>query len=406
MSPDLWQTHPWLALASLAPVPLGAVWMACARAVPGLKGRPALTGWLTWLLTRAAFGGLLWGVLGHAGIDQLTFFLPQARAAIAGGVPYRDFASAYGPLFAPLLGVCVVLLGNVGPFLLFLVADLGAWRALAAAEGEESEAAWAYVAMPLVWYLTVRYAQDEALGALFVALAWWAVRRDRLALAGLTLGTGLIVTKPLFALLVLPFALALGRRSLTVISTATAPVVVAYGTLLALGAPIAQPFALEGGSFGVGPTLWRVPAVLARLDLGPSGWLPLAAVVAWGAWRLTRRGEDAATHAASGFGAFAALSPKFMPMYAVMWAPLLSVWAGRAPDRRRWLVAYGTLLPVAWYLDSGPLQGLFGTPWQVVAATALVGVATLGLWPLWQTTRNGRLHARLKRAQLGADDRV
>lgn len=388
MNPDLWETRPWLAIASLAPIPLGAVWMARARELPGLRNRRALAGWLTWFLTRAVFGWLLWGLLGHAGIDQLTFFLPQARAAIAGGVPYRDFTSAYGPLFAPLLGVFVAILGDAGPFVLFLLADLGAWRALVAAEGETSEAAWAYVAMPMVWYLTVRYAQDEALGALFVAVAWWAIRRGRFTLAGLTLGTGFIVTKPLFALLVLPFVFAPGRRAGPMIAAAAVPVVVVYGALLALGAPVAQPLALEGGGFGIGPTLWRVPVVLAQIDLGLAGWLPFVAVCAFGVWRLVGRCEDPATHATWQFGAFAALAPKFMPMYAVLWAPLLAVWAGRKSSRRRWLFAYGALLPLAWYFDSGPLQGLFGVRWQVLAVTALVGIALLSLWPLQNINRD------------------
>lgn len=44
MNPELWQTRPLLALASLAPIPLGAAWMAVAREIPGLRGRPTLTG--------------------------------------------------------------------------------------------------------------------------------------------------------------------------------------------------------------------------------------------------------------------------------------------------------------------------------------------------------------------------
>ena len=115
----------------------------------------------------------------HTSGGPLAFLRPQARHAMAGEVPYRDFASAYGPLFAPLLGVAVRLLGASGPFVLFLLADFVAWRALAAADGENGEAAWLYAALPIVWYFTVRYAQDESLGAAFVALAFLAAKRDR-----------------------------------------------------------------------------------------------------------------------------------------------------------------------------------------------------------------------------------
>lgn len=390
MNPELWSTQPLLALASLLPIPLGAVWMALARELPGLRGRPGWAGWSTWLLTRAGFAAVLWGGLGHRGIDQLAFFLPQAQAALAGGIPYRDFPSAYGPLFAPLLGLMVALIGTSGPFLLFLLADLGAWRALVAAEGEESEAAWAWCALPMVWYFTVRYAQDESLAAAFVCLAWWALRRERAALAGGILGVGLLVTKPLFLVLVLPFLLGARGRRVALWVGGAIPVAVGYGWLLLMHAPILQPLTLEGSNFGIGPTLWRVPVVLTGLDLGPAGWLPVLSLIALGAAILSRRRAGVEAHAVWQFGAFAALAPKFMPMYAVMWAPLLAVWAASDADRRGWLLLYGSLLPLAWYLDSGPLQGLFGGGWRIIAILGSVFIALLALWPLRDLLRPSR----------------
>ena len=387
MDPQLWHTRPLLAFASLLPVPLGALWMILAPALPPFARRRALLTALTWLLTRVAFGALVWGALGHSGIDQLTFFLPQARHALAGQLVYRDFPSAYGPLFAPLLAVAVAALGNVGPFVLFLCADFIAWRALAAADGEASEAAWGYVALPLVWYLAVRYAQDEPLCAAFIALAYLAHKRAWPMLAGLALGVGLLVTKPLFALPALPFLLA-GRGRARLVLAAAAPVVLVYGALLVMRAPVLQPFTLEGGNFGVGPTLWRVPVTLLHFDLpGATGWLPFAALLAAGVALLVRRGAPLEAHAAWQYGAFAALSPKFMIMYAIMWAPLIAVWAAKDPDRRGWWLLYGATLPLAWYLDSGPMQGLFGIGWQVVGVAGIIGVALLALWPLAEMRR-------------------
>ena len=156
--------------------------------------------------------------------------------------------------------------------------------------------------------------------------------------------------------------------------------VLVYGALLVMRAPIWQPLTLEGGNFGVGPTLWRVPVTLLGFDLGVAGWLPFIVLAAIGVWRLRAAGS-AEAHATWQFGAFAALAPKFMPMYAVMWAPLLALWAAPDADRRGWLLVYGSLLPLAWYLDSGPLQGLFGAGWQVTAVLGLVGIAVLALWP-------------------------
>ncbi len=356
--------------------------MAVAREIPGLRTRPALVGWLTWVLTRVVLAGIIWGALGHQGIDQMAFFLPQARAALEGGVPYRDFQSAYGPLFAPLLGLSVWGLGAMGPLALFLLADLATWRLLVAAEGEGSDAAWFWCASPMVWYFTVRYAQDESLTALFVALAWCALRRDRAGLAGFALGVGLLVTKPLFLLLAFPFVLAAGVRRRALLLAAAVPAALVYGALLFMRAPILQPLTLEGGNFGVGPSLWRVPVVLLGFDLGIAGWLPFLLLVLAGVLLLRARRAGAEAHAAWQFGAFAALAPKFMPMYAVMWAPLLALWAAPDADRRGWLLVYGVLLPLAWYLDSGPLQGVFGSGWQITAVLGLGSIALLALWPL------------------------
>jgi len=387
MDPQLWQQRPLLAMASLLPVVLGVVWMALAREIPLLARRPALAGWLTWSLTRMAFAALVWGVLGHAGVDQEAFFLPQARAALAGGWPYRDFASAYAPLFAPLLSLAVRVAGDVGPFVLFLLADLVAWRALVAAEGEGSEAAWGYVATPLTWYFTVRYGQDEALAAAALALAWWALRRGRGGVAGLVLGLGLAATKPLFALPALALVLGAAPRARAALLAWGGVVVAAvYGVFMWAGADVLQPLRLEGGSFGVGPTLWRVPVTWWGWDPGVLGWAPFAALALSGIVLLMRRHADGAAHAAWQYGGFAALAPKCMPMYVAMWAPLLAVWAGRDADARGWWVVYGALLPLAWALDSGPLQGMFGSLWQAIAVAGLFGIAALALWPLRHLT--------------------
>src|SRR5262245_45833170 len=100
-----------LAWASLAPALLGAAWMVVAPRWPGLRGRRALRTTATWWLTRVAFAALVWGALGHLSLDALAFFVPQARKVLAGGLPYREFASAYGPLFAVVLAPAVAAFG-------------------------------------------------------------------------------------------------------------------------------------------------------------------------------------------------------------------------------------------------------------------------------------------------------
>jgi len=358
--------------------------MAVARELPRLRDHRALVTALTWLATRVAFAGIVWGVLGHVSADTSRFFVPQARAVLAGGIPYRDFSTAYGPLFAPLLAPAVAAFGAVGPGLVFLAADLGAWRALAAREGEGSDAAWAWVAMPVVWLSTVRYAQDEALAACSVALAWWSLGRGRHGAAGTALGFGLLGTKPLFALPALAFLLALfdARAARRLATAAAIPVVLVYGALLLLGAPVLQPFQSQADHFGMGPTLWRVPAVLAGFDPGPVGWLPFILLATAGIILLVRRRAGAESHGAWQFAACAALFPKFLPMYALIWIPLLGVWSTGHVDRQRWLVLEGTFLPLAWICESGPLQGAFGPFWQWTSGIVVLGTGALALWPI------------------------
>ena len=409
VNPELWTSDPRLAALSLLPVPLGALWLALAPRLPWAK-RPrgaAALAWLTWLATRAAFAALVWGVLGHRSVDATAFFLPQAGQAARGLLPYRDFASAYAPLFPALLATALRLLGASGPLTLFLLADLAAWRLLAARERDREAlalagAAWAYLAFPPVWYFAVRYAQDETLAAMCVAGALLAHERDRPVRLGLWLALGLLATKPLFALAAVPFLVAPGSGRWRALIAMALPVAAVYGALLALGAPVWQPLELEGGSFGIGPTLWRVPVVLAGWDPGALGWAPFAVVALAGAVWLARRRAPPAGQAAWMFGAFALLSPKFMPMYAVMWAPCLAAWVagpwggevGRRNRRRVWWVAYGALLPLAWYLDSGPLQGRFGPAAQGGAAGVLLVIALMAAGLLAMVARGAREESR------------
>lgn len=380
MNPELWHTRPLLAWASLAPIVLGTVWMVIGLRASDRFRRIASP--VTWFATRVTFATLVWGVLRHAGMDQLGVFLPQARQAMAGGLPYRDFASGYAPLFAPLLGLSVRVFEELGPFVLFIVADAVAWTALAVAFGASHLAVWAYAAWPPVWYLAVRYAQDEPLAAMALALAMLAGRRERWALAGFALALGTLITKPLFVLPALAVALASGRGWRRLALAFAIPVAAVYGAFLFLGAPVWQPFVLEGGHFGVGPTLWALPVLTWGWSPGLLGWAPLLVLFVAGAVALLRRRARAEQHAAWGYGAFAALSPKLMPMYVIQWAPLLAVWGVENRASRAWLVAYGIVFPVASTLQSGPVQGMFGPFWQAVAIVGLVMVALLALVPL------------------------
>lgn len=386
MNPELWTRHPVIATLSLVPLVAGTLWMWLAPRLPWAAdpaGRRALE-WGTWIATRLAFAFVLWVLLDHRSVDTIGFFVPQARRALAGLVPYRDFATAYAPLFPTLLALPVKLWGELGPGLVFLAADFLAWRILSRRDGGRSGltgAAWYYVAFPPVWYFTVRYAQDETLGALFLAAALVAAERRRPATAGLCLAGGLLLTKPLFALAALPFFAVRGLGRGRLLAACALPVAAVYGACLAAGAPVWQPLVLEGHKFGVGPTLWRVLRLLGSPDLPAWSWLPWA--LAWGggtAW-LARRGAGLVEQLVWSYAVFAFLSLKFMPMYVVVWAPALAAWvAQRRAERLAWFALTGLLLGLAWYLESGPVQGMFGPAARAVAVAGLLGGALCGLW--------------------------
>ncbi|MBI1796492.1 MAG: hypothetical protein HYR74_05515 [Candidatus Eisenbacteria bacterium] len=392
MNPDLWRTHPTLALLSWLPVPLGTLavllplWPPFARRF----ARPA-AGWAFFVLTRVVLGAIVFGAFQHRSWDWQGY-IQIGQAALAGLTPYRDFATLYAPGLPYLLALGVLLSPTFGPLVLFVAADLGAWLALGRLSNglapRRDSAAWAYLAFPPVWYFETRYAQEEAIAALFLALALVALARGRGARAGAALAVGQLVTKILFGLCALPILLARGARRSTWLVYA-GPVALVYGAMTLMRIPWTREALVQAGAFGTGPTLWRLPALWWGFDLGRMAMLPFIILFVSGGWRLIRRGADAVAHAAWLWGCFALLAPKLLPMYVVMVAPALALWVARGGGGRLvWWALYGFAMATAWYADSGPVQGLLGPAWVAPAAAALALVAALDLWLLMRVAKD------------------
>lgn len=370
MNASLWIAHPLLAWAVLLPAPAGALWMALGPQVPALRERRALLAWLTWLATRPGFVLFL-----------RLLQLPNGRPAWAEVMPHGAPPAFGGPWLLRLLAHAHLDAGGPGTALLALAADFVAWRALAAETGDASEAAWNWVAAPLVWYLAALSGGAEMLGAACLACAWLLSRRSRALEAGLALAGAVALAGPVALLPAL--AIVLGAQSR--VRSGAAALVALASLAFALGAVGASPLALvrpEPVAFGTGPTLWRVPALLANLAPGPWGALPLGLLLALGAVLLSLRRADMADHAAWGAGAFAACAPALGAAAPILWAPLLAAWAGPDPDRRGWWLLWASLLPLAAWLDAGPLLGALGPTWRLLAALGVTGTALLALWPL------------------------
>jgi hypothetical protein len=394
MNPEYWVRHPLQTALSMLPIPLGALWLLVAPRLPWARtgsGR-ALLSWLTWLATRAAFAYLFWALLHARNSDTLYAFVPEARQAAAGLIPYRDFENIYGPLFPYLLILPVRLAGTLGPGLLFLLADLLAWRLVAARGRGPStsllrDPAWLYLNFTPVWYFTVRYAQDEVLSAFFLAWGLLLYRARRPLATGFVMAAGVLVAKPLFGLTGLPFLeQGPGRRRRAMLALLM-PLVAVYGALLVLHAPFWRLLFVQTGRFGVGHTLWRAVMILGGVTLPGWAWVPFAVVwIAGLLWIALRRAGSVAA-AVWTYGSYALLSPLFMPMYVVMWAPALAVWAAARARRAAWLAVAGVLLPLSFYVDSGPIQGLFGPGWQAVAKILLCLSVLASVWLLEETAQ-------------------
>ena len=394
MNPELWRQPLW-ALLSWLPVPLGCIALLLP-AWPAASGRfgQDRVAWAFFALTRVGFAALVFGGLQHLSVDLTAFYEPQGRAALAGQVPYRDFASLYAPGFPYLLGLSLLLSPVWGPLALFIAADLGAFVALARAHGgarpDAASPAWLYLAFPPVWYFEVRYAQDETLAACFLALALLALARDRAAWSGTALAVGQLLTKPLFGVGALPMMLAAGTRRRARIAYLV-PVGVVYLAMTLIGLPWWRELRIEASSFGVGPVLWRLPALWRNLDLGRLAWVPEAVLALGGLIRLMRRSADGVELAAWARGSHALLAPRLQPMYVVMVAPVLAVWVSRGPGQGRlaWWAFYGLAMGTAWYADSGPLQGLLGPAGTALGALGVLAPAACAAWLLVAIWRDG-----------------
>jgi hypothetical protein len=391
MNPELWH-RPLLALLSWLPVPLGCVamilpaWPAAARQI----GRP-WAAWVFFAVTRVAFAALVFGALRHLSIDLTLFHEPQGRAALAGQLPYRDFVSLYAPGFPYLLGLSLRLSPVWGPLALFIAADLCAFLALARAHGDASPGvsspAWLYLAFPPVWYFEIRYAQDESLAALFVALALLALACHRSGWSGAALAAGQLVTKPLFGVAALPMLL--GTRHRTAWLGYAVPVGLVYLAMTLGALPWWRDLRLEASSFGVGPVLWRLPVLWWHVELGALAWVPEAVLGLGGILWLMGRGADGVTLAAWAWGCHALLAPKLLPMYVVMVTPVLAAWVARRPGRLGWWALYGFAMGTAWYADSGPLQGLLGPTGVALGAFGMMLPVACAGWLLIAVAKDG-----------------
>ncbi len=181
------------------------------------------------------------GFLPHS--DVARVFWPQARGVLAGGLPYRDFDSSFGPLFPGLIALPLLVWRDPRAIVLFLsvleavtvALTLGAARV---PSGSAARARWLalYFLAPGPLLLAVVGGQEDFLLWAAGLVVWIAVVAGRSVAAGSLAVLGVLITKPLFAIPAAAFA-GLSRRRWRYLAGAAVPALVVLGMLILLTGP-------------------------------------------------------------------------------------------------------------------------------------------------------------------------
>ncbi len=209
--------------------------------------------WTGLLVTRVGLFVLVFFVLGlPVQSDVAGYHYPQMKIALAGGLPYRDYFSAYAPLFA-YLGSAVLWVWNspkaiVALTLAFEVAGFAAWRGVADQFFSRRTARLAtllYVFNALPIFNTAVDGQSQAWVACFLGFATLWLLRGRWARSGAALGGSLVAVKFLPLIFAPALWLHAGRRIRWIVGCGLLPALV-YGACLAKHLDILQPLSYEG----------------------------------------------------------------------------------------------------------------------------------------------------------------
>ena len=201
---------------------------------------------ITWLTLRLVPFLMTYIVLGYQPqSDVATFYYPIGMSALHGGVPYRDVYNCYSPLFGYWLAPFLSLWSDMRMVVLAMMVMEGlavrlTFRYYQTREslGERLFRGVFYYLLPLPFVMVVFSGQEDIILWLFALLAI-PLMQTKPYLAGLVLGLGLLATKAVFVLLLIPVWL-LSLRNLRFAAWFTAG-------LLTVGVPVALFFYWKTG---------------------------------------------------------------------------------------------------------------------------------------------------------------
>lgn len=281
-------------------------WSFKHRLTPPLHRQPAALA-VAFVLLRFVPFFLIYGVLGEEPRSDVPMFYVAAEAAREGQVVYRDFDSAYSPLFAYLTALPLLLWNSPKAIILLLIALEGLALALTfryfrlarPGRDEPYQRAVLYLLLPISLVLSVLGGQEDALMWLFGAgaLLDWHRRRDDFRI-GVILGIGFVVTKAILILTLIPvFCLVTNRwryvLGLLVVGLPT--LVIMYGLV---GLQFLEP--VQQANDPRAPNLWTIlrPVLGSVVPLGQKSlnWVGLLAVLgvsSYAALRYRQAGQFA-----------------------------------------------------------------------------------------------------------------
>jgi hypothetical protein len=222
----------------------------------------------TFILSRLALFSAIFLVLHMEIRGDIHIYMEEASKVASGMLPYRDFASAYAPLFA-YMNLLLVRISSSGlPIILLAIVCecivywlwLRYGRELFSDERVRNAALFYLTSAVSVQFVNID-GQNNALAALTITGALFLLHRNRALLSGFCLGVGISLVKFLPLAYVPLFFLAAARRWRWMAGLALCCVPV-YGAFLLKHAPILVPLTSEGSLRSSGNLPYLAEAVL------------------------------------------------------------------------------------------------------------------------------------------------
>jgi len=394
-----------MALTALLLIPQVSRLLARRGAVPVLQGAFVCSRLAAWIVTY----GLLGDIAVHS--DLALYYTGEARSAAGGAIPYLDFPSSYGPLFAYVLAApwsiwphsAAVALPLVG----FEIVAVLLLSRLARTQRDVPEqmvarTLFVYTLNPAALYWSGMLAYNSSVVLLFWVYGVARLLRTQPGAAGVSLGASVLVGKFL-GILAGPVWFGCARQRVRVLLTTGAVSIAVFLLLRQNGIDLLLPLRREGGRATSG-NLWFLIGSAVPVDLTSTPWqaAPLAVLAAGlaaltlffvRAWHRPPNLIQLAAGISSCGWLFMLLSRKGYPHYTPMFLLFFVLVLAARSTNRWWPVllalvgAIGVVEPGLWNAIGQPnsLSGADGrvvaTAWALLAADLALIATTV--WALW-----------------------